>query len=313
MNEVFVGIDVAKDTLEVATTHGERLNTANSEEGYKKIEEFLLPFNCALIVVEATGGYELPVVEYLAVRAFPLAVVNPRQVRDFAKAIGVLAKTDKIDATAIARFASAVRPEPRPLKDRQARQLDALITRRRQLVEMITAEKNRLIPAGEWVKPDIKATIVWLTASLEKINKDIEDLIRKSPLWCEKESLLLTFPGVGPVTTCSLLCELPELGSLNRRKIGALAGVVPFNRDSGKIRGKREIWGGRSYLRSVLYMATLSAIRCNVVIKHLYNRLVARGKFHKVAMVACMRKVLNILNAMIKTKTPFMVPGCQSS
>lgn len=310
MEEVFVGIDVAKDTLEVATTQGERLGISNSEEGYKKIEQFLRSLNCVLVVLEATGGYELPVVEYLAVRAIPVVVVNPRQVRDFAKAIGLLAKTDKIDAGAIARFALAVRPEVRPLKDVHTRQLDALITRRRQLVEMIAAEKNRLIPAGEWVKPDIKATIAWLTQSLEKINKDIEGLIKGSPLWREKEELLKTFPGIGPVTTCSLLCELPELGLLNRQKIGALAGVVPFNRDSGKIRGKREIWGGRSYLRSVLYMATLSATRFNPVIRPLYQRLVARGKLHKVAMVACMRKVLTILNAILKTKTPFSAPLC---
>jgi len=175
---------------------------------------------------------------------------------------------------------------------------------------MIAAEKNRLILAGEWVKPDIEATIAWLTRSLEKINREIEDLITQSPLWREKEELLRTFTGVGPVTTCSILCELPELGLLNRQKIGALAGVVPFNRDSGKIRGKREIWGGRSYLRSVLYMATLSAIRFNPAIKPVYERLIARGKLHKVAMVACMRKVLVILNAMIKTKTPFRVPLC---
>ena len=310
MDEVFVGVDVAKETLEVATTHGERLSVSNNEEGHKKIEEFLCPFGRVLVVLEATGGYELPVVEYLAVRAVPVVVVNPRQVRDFAKAIGLLAKTDKIDAGAIARFAEAVKPEQRSLKDAQSRHLDALITRRRQLVEMIAAEKNRLILAGEWVKPDIEATIAWLTRSLEKINGEIEDLITQSPLWREKEELLRTFTGVGPVTTCSILCELPELGLLNRQKIGALAGVVPFNRDSGKIRGKREIWGGRSYLRSVLYMATLSAIRFNPAIKPLYERLIARGKLHKVAMVACMRKVLVILNAIIKTKTPFRAPLC---
>lgn len=309
MDERCVGIDVAKDALEVATTQGERLTVSNNHEGLKRIETFLGQLNPVLVVLEATGGYELPVVEYLATKAFPVVVVNPRQVRDFAKAIGLLAKTDKIDAGAIARFALAVRPEPRPLKDAQARQLDALITRRRQLVEMITAEKNRLISAGEWVKSDIKATITWLTRSLEKIEREIEDLLKASPLWREKEKLLRTFIGVGPVTACCLLCELPELGSLNRQKIGALAGVVPFNRDSGKIRGKREIWGGRSYLRSVLYMATLSATRTNPLIKSVYARLIARGKLHKVAMVACMRKVLTILNAMIKTKMPFQVPS----
>jgi transposase len=312
MNELCVGIDVAKDTLEVATTQGERLSVPNNEQGYEKIAEFLRPLTTVLVVLEATGGYELPVVEYLAARAIPVVVVNPRQVRDFAKAIGLRAKTDKIDAGAIARFALAVRPELRPLKDAQTRQLGALVTRRRQLVGMITAEKNRLVVAGEWVRDDIKAMISWLTRSLEKIAKEIDDLVKANPLWRKKEELLRTFIGVGPVTACSLFCELPELGLLNRQKIGALAGVVPFNRDSGRIRGKREIWGGRGYLRSVLYMATLSATRFNPLIKSLYERLLARGKLHKVALVACMRKVLVILNAMLKTQTPFQVPLCAS-
>lgn len=310
MSDVHVGIDVAKKTLEVASTGGKTLSVPNNEEGHKDIGEFLEELDPVIVVLEATGGYELPVVEYLAARAVPVAVVNPKQVRDFAKAIGRLAKTDKIDAEVIARFALAVRPQPRPLKDDQARKLDALITRRRQLVEMITAEKNRLVPAAEWIKDDIRAAIIWLTRSLEKIEKEVVGLIKKSPIWREKEGLLRTFKGVGPVTTSSLLSELPELGSLSRQKIGALAGVVPFNRDSGRIRGKREIWGGRSYLRCVLYMATLSATRCNPAIKALYQRLIGRGKLHKVAMVACMRKTLTILNAMMRTHTPFQVPSC---
>ncbi len=310
MDNLYVGIDVAKDTLEVATTRHEERSFPNNEEGHRHLEAFLRPLHPVLVVLEASGGYELPVVEYLATRAIPVAVVNPRHTHNFAKAIGKLAKTDKIDAGVIARFALAVRPEPRPLKDSEAQRLDALITRRRQLVEMIAAEKNRLGQAREWVKDDIKATIAWLTQSLNRIDKDLENIVKNSPLWREKEDLLASFPGIGPVTTCSLLCELPELGSLNRRQIGALAGVVPFNRDSGKIRGRREIWGGRSYLRSVLYMATLCATRCNPVIKALYQRLVCRGKARKVALVACMRKVLVILNAMIKTHTHFQVLPC---
>ncbi len=310
MKELFVGIDVAKDTLEVATTRGEKRSFANSDEGRSQLEAFVRPLDPVLVVLEATGGYELSVVEHLAIRAIPVAVVNPRQVRDFAKALGKLAKTDKIDASTIAQFALAVRPEPRPLKDAQAQKLDALITRRKQLVEMITAEKNRLGLAKEWVREDIQATITWLNQSLEKIDKEIADLIRSSPLWRERDALLQTTQGVGPVTSCSLLCDLPELGRLNRQKIAALVGVVPFNRDSGKVRGKREIWGGRSYVRSILYMATLSAIQCNPIIRPFYHHLIAKGKLPKVAIVACMRKLLVILNAMVRTNTRFQVPSC---
>jgi len=304
---VFVGIDVAKDSLEVASTTGMKKSFSNTREGHEGIEGFLKPLNPALVVLEATGGYEFAVVEYLAIRGLPVAVVNPRQVRDFAKALNILAKTDRIDAGVIARFALAVKPEPRPLKDAQAQKLDAFVARRRQLVEMIAAEKNRLPLAREWVREDIVATIAWLTKSVEKINKDVEDLIKGSPLWRTKETLLRTAKGIGRVTAFSLVCDLPELGTLNRQKIAALVGLVPFNRDSGKVRGKREIWGGRGHLRSVLYMATLAAKRSNPLIKPLYDRLIAKGKLPKVALVACMRKLLTILNAMVKTNTPFEV------
>jgi transposase len=309
MEELFIGIDVAKDTLEVATTRGEKRSFSNSDQGRSQLEAFVRPLDPVLVVLEATGGYEFPVVEHLAISAIPVAVVNPRQVRDFAKALGKLAKTDKIDAGTIAQFALAVRPEPRPLKDAQAQKLEALITRRKQLVEMITAEKNRLAMAKEWVRGDIQATISWLHQSLEKINKEIADLIRSSPLWRERDALLQSTKGVGPITSSSLLCDLPELGTLNRQKIAALVGVVPFNRDSGKVRGKREIWGGRSYVRSILYMATLSAIQSNPIIRPFYQRLIAKGKLPKVAIVACMRKLLVILNAMVRTNTRFQVPS----
>lgn len=309
MEELFVGIDVSKDTLEVATTRGEKGSFPNSDHGHSQLEAFLRPLHPVLVVLEATGGYELAVVEHLALSAIPLAVVNPRQVRDFAKALGKLAKTDRIDAATLAQFALAVRPEPRPLKDAQAQRLEALITRRKQLVEMLTAEKNCLALAKQWVREDIQASIRWLDQSLEKINQEIADLIRSSPLWRERDALLRSTKGIGPVTSSSLLCDLPELGRLSRQKIAALVGVVPFNRDSGKVRGKREIWGGRSYVRSILYMATLSAIQCNPVVRSFYQRLIARGKRPKVAIVACMRKLLVILNAMVRTNTRFQVPS----
>jgi len=309
-NEVFVGIDVAKDTLDVAATSGAKGSFPNTREGYEELERLVRPLTPVLVVFEATGGYELAAVEYLALEGLPVAVVNPRQVRDFAKALNILAKTDRIDAGVIARFAAAVKPEPRPLKDAEAQKLDALVARRRQLVEMIAAEKNRLPLAKEWVREDIVATIAWLTKSVEKINKEIADLIKKSPLWHARDALLRTATGVGKVTAFSLLCDLPELGTLNRQKITALVGLAPFNRDSGKMKGKREIWGGRGHLRSVLYMAALAARRSNPLIKPLYDRLIARGKLPKVALVACMRKLLTILNAMVKTNTPFQVRTC---
>lgn len=310
MNKVFVGIDVSKDILDVAIHNGKKGSFPNTDQGFEEVYAFIAPFDPALVVIEATGGYQFRVVEYLAIHAIPFAVVNPRQVRDFAKATGKLAKTDRIDAAVIAHFGEAVKPEPQALKDDQAQKLDALISRRRQLVEMITAEKNRFAVAKSWVKDDIGATIAWLTRSVEKINKEIDRLIKNSPLWLEKDQLLQTAKGVGAIVSCSLLCDLPELGSLNRHKIAALVGVAPFSRDSGTYRGRRTIWGGRAHVRSILYMATISAIRFNPLIKPLYERLIERGKVRKVAIVACMRKLLTILNAMVRTNTPFRVPSC---
>jgi transposase len=234
-------------------------------------------------------------------------VVNPRQVRDFAKSLGKLAKTDKIDAQVLAHFGEATKPEVRPLKDQQAHQLSALVARRKQLVEMLTAEKNRLVTAPEPVNHDIKAHIAWLEQRLNDINKDLRKNIKASPVWRAKEKLLRTVPGVGPVLSVSLLAGLPELGRLNRKQIAALVGVAPFNRDSGKFRGKRCIWGGRANVRAVLYMGTLTAIRCNPVIRAFYLRLCAAGKEHKVALTACMRKMLTILNAILKNDTPWQL------
>jgi len=234
-----------------------------------------------------------------------VVVINPTQVRDFAKATGRLAKTDAIDAEVIARFGEVIRPEVRPLKDADAQRLQALVARRRQLVQMLTEEKNRLHSASSWTKADIEVHIAWLTQCINKVGKDISSLIKKTPLWREKENLLRTFKGIGPVNACTLLARLPELGQLNRKKIAALAGLAPINRDSGKYRGRRTIFAGRADVRAALYMATLSAKCHNPAIKVFYERLIHAGKLPKVALTACMHKVLIILNAMVKTNTPW--------
>jgi transposase len=303
--EVFVGIDVAKDTLEVFITPDTRNSFLNNDEGQKELSRFLADIRPRLVVLEATGGYQIPVVEAMALRNLPVVVINPRQIRDFAKATGRLAKTDAIDAEMIARFAEAIRPEARPLKDSDAHRLQALVARRRQLVEMLTMEKNRLGTATEWTRSDIEAHIEWLTECINKVGKDIASFIKKTPLWREKENLLRTFKGIGPVNACTLLARLPELGKLNGKKIAALAGLAPINRDSGRYRGRRTIFGGRADVRAALYMAALTAIRYNPAIKAFYERLVHAGKLPKVALTACMHKVLIILNAMVRTNTPW--------
>jgi transposase len=302
--EVFVGIDVSKGKLDVAVRpSGELMSFSNDEDGISVMIDFIKPFSPILIVLEATGGLETASVGMLAAKGLPVVVINPRQVRDFAKATGRLAKTDAIDAHVIAQFGEAVRPEIRPLKDEEAKRLSALITRRRQIVEMMTAEKNRLILATPWTRKDIQSHIVWLEKCLKKADKNLNDLLRKSPVWREKDDILQSTPGVGPVLSMTLLSHLPELGTLNRKQIAALVGVAPLNRDSGLFRGKRTIWGGRANIRSVLYMSVTCAIRFNPVIKKFYQRLRDAGKLHKVAMTACMRKLLVILNTMIKNRT----------
>jgi transposase len=239
----------------------------------------------------------------LAAADIPVAVVNPRQVRDFAKALGTLAKTDRLDARALALFGEGIRPEARPLPDAQAQELAALLARRRQLIEMLTAEKNRLRMALPRVRPQIEAHIQWLRGQRDGLDRDLTDLLRSSPVWREQEELLRSVPGVGPNLVLTLVADLPELGRLNRKQIAALVGVAPLNRDSGTLRGKRTVWGGRAPVRAALYMAALVASRFNPVIRAFYQRLCATAKPKKVALTACMRKMLTILNAMLKHRT----------
>jgi len=302
--ERFVGIDISKQELVVAVRPTAELQSfTNTEEGLAALIRFLQPLSAHAIVLEATGGFARAAVNAMALAALPVVVVNPRQIRDFARSVGLVAKTDAIDAQIIARFAEAVRPEFRPLKDQETQKLEALNNRRRQIVEMLTAEKNRLGASPEWCHKDIRSHITWLEKRLKRANDDIDDLIKQSPVWRQKEKILTSVLGVGPVVTTTLLCGLPELGSLSARKLSALVGVAPFNRDSGQYRGRRSCWGGRAHVRAALYMAALTASRCNPVIRAFYQRLRLAGKPAKVALVACMRKILVILNAMIKNNT----------
>jgi transposase len=302
--EVFVGIDVAKEELEVAVFPRADTETwPNTEEGILRLVGHLKSLCPTLVVLEATGGLEMPCVGALAAEGLPVVVMNPRQIRDFAKATGRLAKTDRIDAKTIARFAEAVRPEIRELKTEEMQELTALGLRRRQIIQMITSEKNRLATASKWPREDIKEHISWLEKRLSDVNSELNKAIRSSPVWREKDDLLRSVPGVGPVLSATLLSQLPELGSLNRKQIAALVGVAPLNRDSGQFRGKRCVWGGRASVRSVLYMAALVATRFNPAIAVFYHRLRIAGKEHKVALTACMRKLLTILNAMARDRT----------
>jgi transposase len=301
---VCVGVDVAKSTLDVAVSGCEETRQfANDHEGISQAICHISGLKPAGIIVEATGNLEMPLATALQASHLPVVIVNPRQVRDFARAIGVLAKTDTIDARILALFGTRVKPDIRPLPDQKAREMARLLTRRRQLVEMLTAEHNRLLQASEDIRPGIETHIKWLEEALSEINDDLERRIRRSSSWCEKDNLLKSVPGVGKVVSSTLLIELPELGRLNRRKIAALVGVAPLNRDSGNMRGKRTVWGGRARLRAVLYMAALVASRRNPVISAFYQRLLDAGKAKKVALVACMRKLLTILNAMMHTMT----------
>jgi transposase len=306
MNEVlvFAGLDVSKSRLDVALRPGsERWSVSNDELGISEAVDRLRGAKPVLVVLEATGGLELSVTGALAAAGLPVVVVNPRQVRDFAKATGELAKTDAIDAHVLARFAEAVRPEVRRLPDGRTQELRALLARRRQLVEMLTAEKNRLGSAPKSIKSGIQDHIRWLERRLKRTNDSLAQALRTSPIWREKDDRLRSAPGVGPVLATTLLADLPELGRLNRKEIAALVGVAPFNRDSGNQRGKRMIWGGRSNVRTALYMGALVAVRHNPVIRAFYLRLLQAGKGKKVALTACMHKLLTILNAMMKQQT----------
>ena len=303
----FVGIDVSKAQLDVAVrSTGKRWTLPYDQTG---IEGLIIPqivdLEPALVLLEATGGLELPLVAALAAAALPVVVVNPRQVRDFAKATGTLAKTDTLDAGVLAHFADAVRPEVRPLKDAETQVLNSLTARRHQVMTMLVSEKNRLGTAIGAVSPRIEAHIAWLEQELSDLDKGLRQTLRRSPVWREKDDLLRTVPGVGEQISLTLLANLPELGTLNRRQIAALVGVAPYNRDSGALRGKRAVWGGRSRVRAVLYMGALVASRHNPAIGDFYQRLLAAGKPKKVALVASMRKLLVILNGMLKHGSPW--------
>jgi len=301
----FIGIDVSKDRLDVHIRPSAQSFAASRDgKGLEQLVSELRRFAPALIVLEATGGFEITVAAALASAGLPLAVVNPRQIRDFARAMGRLAKTDALDAEVIALFAERIRPEPRPLADADSRSLADLVARRRQVVEMIGMETNRLHQARNLrIQRMLKATLKMLTTQLAQLDHDIDDIIKRSPFWRDADNLLTSVPGIGDVTAHTLIADLPELGKLDRRRVAALVGVAPVNHDSGQMRGKRAIAGGRNGVRNALYMATLSAIRWNPVISQHYQRLVERGRPKKVALVACMRRLLGILNAIIRTKT----------
>lgn len=302
--EYFVGIDVSKDTLDVCVyPTQDTFRVPNSPDGVDELIKRLKPIEPRLVVFEATGGYETLAVSSLSAAGLPVVVVNPRQIRDFAKSIGRLAKTDVIDAGVIAHFASAVRPELRPLKDTASQELTGLVTRRRQIVDMIVAETNRLKAATRRNQRDIKAHIRWLQKRQDQIDDEIKRDIKNGPLWRTTDQILQSTPGVGPATSSMLISCVPELGQLNNKKIACLIGVAPLNRDSGRYKGRRTIWGGRAQVRAVLYMSALSAIQYNPVIRQFYQRLRDAGKCFKVAIVACMRKLLIILNAMVRNQT----------
>jgi transposase len=303
---VTIGIDVAKARLDIAARpSGAAWQVPNTEEGIASLLERLQPLAPSLIVLEASGGWELATVAALAGAKLPVAVVNPRQVHDFAKAVGQLAKTDRLDAGVLARFAEAVRPEPRALPDADAQALAALLARRRQLIAMRTAERQRLGTALAAIRPRIQAHLAWLDQELADLDDDLGNRLRASPLWREREDLLRSVPGVGPVVAVTLVAELPELGQLDRKQIAALVGLAPLARDSGTLRGKRLVWGGRGRVRAALYMAALVATRHNPVIRAFYARLLKAGKAKKVALTACMHKLLLILNAVARTRTPW--------
>lgn len=296
------GIDVSKDWLDVAISN-ESSRVANDAAGIGTLVERLRSSGVEWVVMEATGGYETQAASAIAGAGLRLAVVNPRQVRDFAKATGRLAKSDRIDAQVIAAFGDAIEPQIVRLPDEQTRELQDLLMRRQQLMGMRVQEANRLAMMAGVMRKQIKSHIAWLDKAIDEVNTDITARLRKSPVWREKDELLRSLKGIGPITSSTLMASLPELGQLDRRAIAALVGVAPFNRDSGTFRGRRVIWGGRAHVRQMLYMAAIAAIRSNPVIKPFYERLIVRGKPHKVAVVACMRKMLTILNAMTRSNT----------
>ncbi len=305
--EKFVGIDVSKATLDVCIDPlGQTLQVAYDEAGVTQLVGHLERIKPALIVMEATGGLEVRIAAELAGKGLPVAVINPRQARDFAKATGRLAKTDQVDAAVLAAFARAIRPQARALKDADTRALDELVTRRRQLIDMRVQETLRLgTAASKPLQNSLRRHIAWLDEQITDVDRDLTQRLRGSDAWRAKDDLLRSIPGVGAVTALTLLAKCPELGALSRREIAALVGVAPLANDSGKHRGRRLVWGGRAEVRAVLYMATVSAMRCNETIKAFAKRLKKAGKAPKVVIVACMRKLLTIMNAMLKNNTPW--------
>jgi transposase len=302
MTKQVVGIDVGKAKLDVGVTGEKRVREwRNDETDRTALSDWIVEQKVSLVVVEASGGYEAGIVSELVGRGQAVALVNPTRVRAFARAEGVLAKTDKIDARVIARFGATMKPQARARREEAQVELNELVSRRRQLVEILTGEKNRLQTASPTIQKHIASHIVWLQTEIETLAQQISQAIKANPAWAETAKRVERVPGIGFITAASLVADLPELGQLNRQKIAALVGVAPFNHDSGKHHGKRHIFGGRTSVRSVLYMATLSAIRHNPVIKEFYQRLLDKGKLKKVALTACMRKLLVILNTMVKT------------
>ncbi len=306
----YIGVDVSKDSLDVAF-HGVKnvMHVGNDEAGVQKIVRLAVKRNAALVCFEATGGYEVKLWMALTEAGLNPAPSNPRMVRHFAQSAGRLAKTDGIDARVIADYAYAMKPRITPFPETD--EIKEIVVRRCQLIEMITAEKNRLkITRNKVLKEDVQSNIEWLQAKLEKIDKDLEAAIKANPAWRDKAQLLRSASGVGKILSACLIAQLPELGTLNGKRIAALVGVAPLNHDSGNSHGKRSPWGGRSRVRAALYMATLAATRCNPVIRHFYQRLCAAGKLKKVAIIACMRKLLTILNAMVRNGTVWQPEFC---
>jgi transposase len=313
MNEArCVGVDVAKATLDVAVRPSEEVwRVANDEAGIAALVQRLRPLRPALVVCEATGGFEQAAIAALAAAGLPVVVANPRQIRAFARSTGQLAKTDQIDAALLALFAERVRPTPRPLPDAAARLLDAVLTRRRQLLEMLTAEKNRLGFAPRPLHRGMQQHIRWLERQLDDVTGELAALVEASPVWRAKDDLLQSVPGVGRIVSCTLLGELPELGTLSHKQIAALVGIAPLARDSGTWRGKRMVWGGRASVRSALFLAALCGRRWNPALRPFYERLIAAGKPKKVALIACARKLLTILNAMMRDNAGWRAPDLQ--
>ncbi len=311
---VYAGVDVSKDRFDVCLrwsepeSHEDVFFVTHDAAGIDTLVSGLLEERPVLVILEATGGFERAVFGALAAEGLQVAVVNPRQVRDFARATGRLAKTDRIDASILARFAEAIRPAPRPLPEEEIRALQGILARRRQLVGMLTAENNRLPTASKPVAKRIAAHIRWLEKELSRTDRDLDEAIKSNATLRENETLLRSVPGVGPVLARTLLAEVPELGTLTHKRLAALVGVAPLNRDSGTLRGRRSVWGGRAEVRAALYMGALVAARRNPVVRDFYERLLAAGKPKKVALVACMRKLLAIVNAVLKYRTPWRSP-----